>query len=55
MVKPVVLVVEDEAAIADTILYALRSEGLAAEHCVLGRPALYGGNGPLSVKINAKQ
>ena len=35
-----VLVVEDEAAIADTVLYALRSEGLAAEHCALGRLAL---------------
>lgn len=35
-----VLVVEDEAAIADTVLYALRSEGYAAEHCALGRPAL---------------
>lgn len=35
-----VLVVEDEAAIADTVLYALRSEGLSAEHCALGRVAL---------------
>jgi two-component system catabolic regulation response regulator CreB len=35
-----VLVVEDEAAIADTLLYALRSEGYAAEHCALGRQAL---------------
>jgi len=35
-----VLVVEDEAAIADTVLYALRSEGHAAEHCALGRQAL---------------
>ncbi len=32
--------VEDEAAIADTVLYALRSEGYAARHCVLGREAL---------------
>ncbi|MGB3393972.1 MAG: two-component system response regulator CreB [Stenotrophomonas sp.] len=35
-----VLVVEDEAAIADTVLYALSSEGYAAEHCALGRAAL---------------
>ncbi|MCD9087649.1 two-component system response regulator CreB [Stenotrophomonas sp. SY1] len=35
-----VLVVEDEAAIADTLLYALRSEGYAASHCALGRQAL---------------
>nr|CEH58249.1 hypothetical protein XACG102_6440003 [Xanthomonas citri pv. citri] len=35
-----VLVVEDEAAIADTVLYALRSEGYAPEHCLLGRDAL---------------
>ncbi len=35
-----VLVVEDEAAIADTLLYALRSEGYAASHCTLGREAL---------------
>lgn len=35
-----VLVVEDEAAIADTVRYALRSEGHAAEHCALGRLAL---------------
>ena len=35
-----VLVVEDELAIADTLLYALRSEGLAVEHCTLGGQAL---------------
>ncbi|WMJ68435.1 two-component system response regulator CreB [Stenotrophomonas sp. 24(2023)] len=42
MTTPVarVLVVEDEAAIAQTILYALRSEGYAAEHCLLGGQAL---------------
>jgi len=32
-----ILIVEDEPAIADTVLYALRSEGLQAEHCLLGR------------------
>ena len=32
-----VLVAEDEAAIADAVLYALRSEGFEAEHCLLGR------------------
>jgi two-component system catabolic regulation response regulator CreB len=35
-----VLVAEDEVAIADAVVYALRSEGLDAEHCVLGRDAL---------------
>jgi two-component system, OmpR family, catabolic regulation response regulator CreB len=34
---PKVLVAEDEAAIADAVVYALRSEGLEAEHCGLGR------------------
>jgi len=34
---PLVLVAEDEPAIADTLLYALHSEGLRAEHCLLGR------------------
>ncbi len=32
-----ILIAEDEAAIADTVLYALRSEGFAAEHCLLAR------------------
>ena len=35
-----ILIVDDEAAIADTLAYALRSEGFAAEHCLLGREAL---------------
>jgi two-component system, OmpR family, catabolic regulation response regulator CreB len=34
---PVVLIVEDEPAIADPVQYALRSEGMIAEHCTLAR------------------
>jgi two-component system catabolic regulation response regulator CreB len=37
---PLVLVADDEPAIADALLYALRSEGLQAEHCLLGGQAL---------------
>ena len=37
---PLVLVAEDEPAIADTVLYALHSEGFRAEHCLLGGQAL---------------
>jgi len=37
---PKVLIAEDEIAIADAVLYALRSEGLEAEHCLLGREVL---------------
>jgi two-component system catabolic regulation response regulator CreB len=33
----VVLIAEDELAIAEAIQYALRSEGLTAEHCLLAR------------------
>jgi len=33
----VVLIAEDELAIAEAIQYALRSEGLVAEHCTLAR------------------
>ncbi|MDQ1119113.1 MULTISPECIES: two-component system response regulator CreB [Pseudoxanthomonas] len=43
---PKVLVVEDEPAIADAVLYALRSEGLQAEHVALARevaPRVRGG------------
>lgn len=34
---PKILIAEDEVAIADAVLYALRSEGLEGEHCLLGR------------------
>jgi two-component system catabolic regulation response regulator CreB len=35
-----ILVVEDEPAIADSILYALRTEGMRALHVTLGRAAI---------------
>lgn len=35
-----ILVVEDEPAIADTLMYALRSEGFAPEWCATGRAGL---------------
>lgn len=37
---PTILLVEDETAIADTVLYALRADGFAAEHCLLGGEAV---------------
>ena len=37
---PRVLIVEDEPAIADTLLYALRTEGFAPEWCATGRAGL---------------
>ncbi len=37
---PTILVAEDESAIADAVLYALRAEGYAAEHCLLGGAVL---------------
>jgi two-component system catabolic regulation response regulator CreB len=40
MPMPRVLIAEDEQAIADAVLYALRSEGMDVEHCVLGEQAL---------------
>ena len=35
-----ILLIEDEAAIADAVLYALRSEGFEATHCLLGDAGL---------------
>ena len=35
-----ILLVEDEAAIADAVLYALRAEGFEAAHCLTGGEAL---------------
>ena len=49
---PTILIAEDEAAIAQTVLYALRSEGYAAEHCLLGgevAPRVRGGGVDLVV------
>ncbi|AZG14348.1 two-component system response regulator CreB [Cupriavidus pauculus] len=40
MKPPAILVVEDESAIADTIVYALRTDGMQATHCLLGSDAL---------------
>ncbi|MGO4578540.1 two-component system response regulator CreB [Cupriavidus sp. 2TAF22] len=37
---PSILVIEDEAAIADTILYALSTDGMTVAHCALGGAAL---------------
>ncbi|MEO8741826.1 MAG: two-component system response regulator CreB [Lysobacteraceae bacterium] len=39
-VKQHILLVEDEAGIADAVLYALHSEGFAATHCRLGSEGL---------------
>lgn len=38
--RPHILVVEDEPSIADTLLYALRTEGFVAEWCSTGRAGL---------------
>lgn len=35
-----ILIVEDESAIADTIAYALKTEGYSPRHCALGEEAL---------------
>lgn len=37
---PRILLVEDETAIAATVLYALRAEGFEADHCLTGGEAL---------------
>ena len=37
---PRVLIAEDETAIADAVLYALRSEGIEADHCLLAREVI---------------
>lgn len=37
---PRILLVEDETAIADTVLYALRADGVEAVHCLTGQEAL---------------
>ena len=37
---PTILIAEDEPAIADTVSYALRAEGFAAEHLLLGTGVL---------------
>ncbi|BCM09129.1 hypothetical protein MAFF241647_34860 [Ralstonia solanacearum] len=40
MKTPRILIIEDESAIADTILYALATDGMTAEHCALGGEGL---------------
>ena len=36
MHQPTILIVEDEVAIADTIIYALGTDGMQTVHCMLG-------------------
>lgn len=40
MHQPTILIVEDEVAIADTIIYALGTDGMQTVHCMLGQAAL---------------
>ncbi|ALX15440.1 two-component system response regulator [Burkholderia cepacia JBK9] len=40
MNQPTILIVEDEQAIADTIVYALGTDGMQTVHCTLGQAAL---------------
>ncbi|CAB3755424.1 transcriptional regulator [Burkholderia sp. MSh2] len=40
MNQPTILIVEDEMAIADTIVYALGTDGMQTVHCTLGQEAL---------------
>lgn len=35
-----ILIIEDESAIADTLIYALKSEGYVPHHCILGSEGL---------------
>ena len=37
---PTILIIEDEPAIADTLIYALRTEGFSPEWCATGRAGL---------------
>jgi len=37
---PAILIIEDEPAIADTLVYALKTEGFAPEWCATGRAGL---------------
>ena len=46
---PTILVAEDEPAIADAVLYALRGGGSEAQRCLPGREVAQ----PLLVSINA--
>ena len=38
--RPLILIVEDEPAIADTLIYALKTEGFRPEWCATGRAGL---------------
>ncbi|AZQ55911.1 two-component system response regulator CreB [Burkholderia cenocepacia] len=40
MTQPTILIVEDEQAIADTIVYALGTDGMQTVHCTLAQAAL---------------
>ena len=52
---PRILLVEDEAAIADAVAYALRAEGMAVVHCLTGgealRAARQAGEGPFDLAV----
>jgi len=49
---PRILLVEDESAIAETVLYALRIEGFDVTHCLTGQDALrQAGQGPFDLAI----
>ena len=40
LMLPAILIIEDEPAIADTLVYALKTEGFAPEWCATGRAGL---------------